>query len=137
VPEVLAEIDRLHVRKSAGYGSQTDPFANYRETAAETGVPDWIPPFMRVIEKKQRLRNWREASVSIEEELKDIALCAVIALVMLRESRHATGTANHGDGQAVAAEVCATGCCGKSPGRDLRLAEGQEQNNPHRTVSER
>ena len=105
VPEVLAEIDRLHVRKSAGYGSQTDPFANYRETAAETGVPDWIPPFMRVIEKKQRLRNWREASVSIEEELKDIALCAVIALVMLRESRNATSQANHGSGQAVAAGV--------------------------------
>ena len=102
VPEVLAEIDRLHVRKSAGYGSQTDPFANYRETAAETGVPDWIPPFMRVIEKKQRLRNWREASVMIEEELKDIALCAVIALVMLRESSRATGQKDHGLGAVVA-----------------------------------
>jgi hypothetical protein len=137
VPEVLAELDRLHVRKSAGYGSGSDPFANYRDAARDCGMPEWMPALLRVVEKKQRLRNWRETTVVIEEELKDIALCAVIALVMLRESQHATGTANHGAGKALAAEVCPTGCCGAPPGRDLRFTKGQEQNDSHRAVSER
>ena len=102
VPEVLSELDRLHIRKSAGYGSGTDPFANYREVARESGVPDWMPAFMRVIEKKQRLTNWRETTVDVQEELMDIALCAVIALVMLRESSRATSQKDHGLGAGVA-----------------------------------
>lgn len=137
VPEVLAELDRLHIRKSAGYGSGSDPFANYRNAAMDCGMPEWMPALLRVVEKKQRLTNWQETTVEVEEELLDIALCAVIAVVMLRESRHGAGTANHSAGQAVAAEVCATGCCGKPQGRDVRLPERQEQDNSHRAISER
>lgn len=137
VPEVLAELDRLHIRKSAGYGSGADPFANYRDAARDCGMPEWMPALLRVVEKKQRLRNWRETTVVVEEELLDIALCAVIALVMLRESQHAARAANHGDGQAVAAEVCSSGCRWSSPGRDVRLPEGQKQDDSHRAVSER
>jgi hypothetical protein len=98
VEAVLWELADLNASKRKGYGTDADPFANYRHVAEESGVPHWLPAVQRVIEKRFRLSNWREASVNIDEELRDIALCAVIALVMYREGKQSCPTRPTGKG---------------------------------------
>lgn len=98
VEAVLWELADLNASKRKGYGTDADPFANYRHVAEESGVPHWLPAVQRVIEKRFRLSNWREASVNIDEELRDIALCAVIALVMYRQGKQSCPTRPTGKG---------------------------------------
>lgn len=90
--EILRELGALHDRKQLDYGRRDDPFANVR-ASEEWGVPAWIGSLIRLNDKVRRLQAlslsghlWNE---SAEDSLRDIAVYAVIALVLLEEMGYA------------------------------------------------
>lgn len=86
---ILAELGALHDRKQADYGRSTDPFANIR-ASAEWGVAPWIGALIRGTDKLRRLQTYAHtgtlANEGVEDSLLDLAVYAVISLVLFRES---------------------------------------------------
>lgn len=87
---LVAELGPLHDRKSRGYGTATDPYANHRRSA-EWGTPAWQSPARRIGEKMQRVRGYAklgaiESQVDLREELMDVAVLALIAVVLWEEN---------------------------------------------------
>lgn len=88
--EVLRETGDLHDRKQADYGSDVDPFANVR-ASEEWGVPPWVGALVRLNDKVTRLKSLARkgtlANESAEDSMRDIAVYAIIALVLFEEAR--------------------------------------------------
>ncbi len=88
--ELLTELGELHDRKQADYGRDDDPFANVRSTE-RWGMPAWIGAMMRANDKVHRLQsyalNGNLANEGVEDSLRDIAVYAVIALVLFEQDR--------------------------------------------------
>ena len=86
--ELLRELGALHDRKQLDYGKPGDPFANVR-ASGEWGVAPWIGAMIRATDKVRRLqalsRNGALYNESAEDSLRDIAVYAIIALVLLEE----------------------------------------------------
>jgi hypothetical protein len=89
---LLAEIAELHDKKQQDYGRTQDPFANVRATE-EWGMPGWVGAMMRLNDKVRRLQKFAQvgslANESAEDSMRDIAVYALIALILYRESRDA------------------------------------------------
>lgn len=85
---LLEEIGELHDRKQKDYGMPTDPFANVR-ASAEWCIAPWVGAMIRLTDKVKRLqallRNGRLANESAFDSLKDIAVYALIAHILLEE----------------------------------------------------
>lgn len=85
---LLKEIGDLHDKKQQDYGKDTDPFANVR-ASAEFGVAPWIGALVRLNDKVTRLKQFSSrralANESAEDSMMDIAVYALIALVLYRE----------------------------------------------------
>ncbi len=79
----------LHDRKQQDYGTDNDPFANVR-ASREFGVEPWIGAMVRLNDKITRVKSFiakgNLANESLEDSLSDIAVYAVIAKVLYRES---------------------------------------------------
>lgn len=87
--QLLHEIGTLHDKKQSDYGTGQDPFANVR--ASEFfGIPAWVGSLMRLNDKVHRLQNYAQKGVleneSAEDSMMDIAVYALIALVLYREA---------------------------------------------------
>lgn len=86
--EILAGLAELHDRKQADYGRSGDPFANVR-ASERWGVPPWVGAMIRANDKVARLQslieNGRLVNESVEDSLRDLAVYAVIALVLYEE----------------------------------------------------
>jgi hypothetical protein len=86
---LLAEIAELHDKKQQDYGRTADPFANVRATE-EWGMPAWVGAMMRLNDKVRRLQKLAQvgslANESAEDSMRDIAVYALIALILYRES---------------------------------------------------
>ena len=86
--EILAELGELHDTKQKDYGADHDPFANVRNSQ-DFGVPAWVGSAMRANDKMKRIQAFaRRGSLmneSLEDSLRDLAVYAVIALVLLEE----------------------------------------------------
>lgn len=86
--EILKELGELHDRKQADYGRGDDPFANVRGSA-EWGVPAWVAAMIRGNDKIKRLQslvqNGKLENESAEDSLRDLAVYAVIALVLFEQ----------------------------------------------------
>jgi hypothetical protein len=86
---LLAELAELHDRKQMDYGQTHDPFANVRATE-EWGMPAWVGAMMRLNDKVRRLQKFAQvgslANESAEDSMRDIAVYALIALILYRES---------------------------------------------------
>lgn len=86
---LLDEIGRLHDKKQADYGAEGDPFANVR-ASQEWGVPAWVGALVRLNDKVHRLKQFAQrgtlANESAEDSMLDIAVYALIALVLYREA---------------------------------------------------
>jgi hypothetical protein len=89
------EILQLHARKQEDYGSDTDPFANVR-SSGEFGVPPWVGALVRLNDKVTRLKNFAArrtlANESAEDSMMDLAVYALIALILYREDNQAEST---------------------------------------------
>lgn len=86
---LLREIGELHDKKQADYGREDDPFANVR-ASADWGVPAWVGALIRGTDKVKRLQKAARvgslANESVEDSMMDLAVYALIALILFRES---------------------------------------------------
>lgn len=86
---VLDELGELHERKARDYGSATDPYANVR-ASEEWGIPAWVGALVRLNDKVHRLKQFAQkgflANEAAEDSMIDIAVYAVIALILYREA---------------------------------------------------
>lgn len=85
---LLKEIGELHDRKQKDYGRTNDPFANVR-ASQEWGVSPWVGAMVRATDKVRRLQsfalNGELANEGVEDSLKDLAVYALIALVLFEQ----------------------------------------------------
>jgi hypothetical protein len=88
--EILQELGDLHDAKSVGYGTDDDPLANCR-ASEKWGVPGWQGTMIRASDKVQRLQAYAQKGdlpfESIEDAFRDLAVYAVIALVLFEQER--------------------------------------------------
>jgi hypothetical protein len=89
-PEYVAlaeELLALHKTKSGGYGTGTDPFANFTAVASLSDQPRYLYPVHRTIEKLTRVLSLHEQGRSgeLEEEFLDGASLLLCAAAMLRD----------------------------------------------------
>ena len=90
--EILAELGALHDKKAADYGRDDDPLANVR-AASEWNVAPWVGAMIRLTDKVRRLQSLAKkgslANESASDSLRDIAVYAIIALMLLEEEHAA------------------------------------------------
>lgn len=86
--KLLDDMKALHLKKSADYGSDGDPLANYR-ACREVGVEPWRGVVIRLLDKVQRLKTFalkgKLENEGVEDTFKDIAAHSLIALILFRE----------------------------------------------------
>ena len=87
---LMDEILALSDKKQQDYGSDTDPFANVRQSE-ELGIPAWKGAIVRLGDKWKRIQRFarREelANESFEDSLMDSAVYSLIALKLYREAK--------------------------------------------------
>lgn len=101
--ELLKEIGDLHDKKSRDYGTTDDPFANVR-ASQEWGIAPHLGALVRLNDKIVRLKTYAKTGVlaneGVDDSLRDIAVYALIALVMFEEGAkpplHQTALSNGG-----------------------------------------
>lgn len=86
--EALDEMWELHQKKNKDYGAQEDPYRNVR-SGADWGVDPWVSALIRGGDKIKRLQKYAQtgelSNEGAEDSLIDLAVYAVIALVLWRE----------------------------------------------------
>jgi hypothetical protein len=87
--EILRELGELHDLKSRDYGTEEEPFANI-QGSREWGVLPWVGAMVRATDKLRRLqkfaREGKLANEAVEDSFRDLAVYAVIALVLYEET---------------------------------------------------
>lgn len=85
---ILIELGELHDKKSADYGTDSDPFSNIR-FSHWWGVPPIIGVLVRIGDKLARLQTWTKtrklSNEGVADTFRDIAVYCIIALVLLAE----------------------------------------------------
>ena len=85
---ILNELGALHDRKQQDYGVEGDPFANVRGSE-EWGVEPWVGALIRATDKIRRLQKFARvgklANEAVEDSFRDLAVYAIIALVLYEE----------------------------------------------------
>ncbi|PZM89646.1 MAG: hypothetical protein DIU79_15130, partial [Actinobacteria bacterium] len=83
-------IAALHDAKQRDYGREHDPFANVRG-ASEWGVRPWVAAMVRATDKLRRLQQYARtgtlANEGAEDSFLDLAVYALIALILWREEQ--------------------------------------------------
>jgi len=86
--DTLQVMGALHDRKQADYGRSDDPFANVR-ASEDFGIAGWVGAVVRANDKMRRLqaaaRGSQMKNESVEDSLLDLAVYAVIALLLFQE----------------------------------------------------
>lgn len=86
--ELLRQIGELHDKKQQDYGADSDPFANVR-ASERWGIQPWVGALVRLNDKVHRLQQFAKkgelANESAEDSMMDIAVYALIALILYRE----------------------------------------------------
>lgn len=82
------EILALHLFKGADYGELGDPFANIR-ASQDFGITPWIGAMVRLNDKVHRIKsliaNRQLRNEPLTDSLQDIAVYALIALILYEE----------------------------------------------------
>ncbi len=88
--KLLDELRELYRTKNGDYSDGDHPLSNYRGSA-DLGVPPWIAAMVRAKDKMSRIETFtRRGSLShesVEDSMKDLAVHALIALLLYREDR--------------------------------------------------
>jgi hypothetical protein len=88
--QVLAELKAMHDKKQTDYGRTSDPFANVR-ASEDFGIAGWIGAMTRANDKMRRLQKFAAegnlANESVEDSLIDLAVYAIIGLILFREQK--------------------------------------------------
>lgn len=102
---LLQRIADLHDKKQTDYGKATDPFANVR-ASKNWGVKPWVGALVRLNDKVSRLQSFAQkgslANESAEDSMMDIAVYALIALILYKEESYGESQVigRAGDGEA-------------------------------------
>lgn len=87
---ILGELGLLHALKNADYGTDADPFANVRGSL-DWGISPWVGALLRATDKIKRLQKYARhgelANEAVEDSFRDLAVYAVIGLVLFEEAR--------------------------------------------------
>lgn len=87
---LLQQIGDLHDQKQQDYGTNADAFANVR-ASEEWGISPWIGAMIRATDKVRRLQTYATkgslANEGVEDSLMDLAVYALISLVLFREEQ--------------------------------------------------
>lgn len=87
---ILRELRELHDKKQQDYGTDTDPFANVRGSE-DWGVEPWVGALIRATDKIRRLQKFalkgKLANEAVEDSFRDLAVYAVIGLVLYEETK--------------------------------------------------
>jgi hypothetical protein len=87
---LLEELGNLHALKNQDYGREHDPYANVRGSQ-EWGVQPWVGAMVRANDKMKRLQKAAQggtlANEGVEDSLLDLAVYAMIGLILYREAR--------------------------------------------------
>ena len=92
--KLLDEMREMHIAKSAGYGKDIDPWANFR-LAVGFGVSPFIGCLVRMGDKFTRVQNLStdpsrdKVGEGIQDTLMDLASYALIAICLWREAKNA------------------------------------------------
>lgn len=90
---IVDDIVKMHNKKQKDYGREGDPFANVR-ASADFGIEGWIGCLIRANDKMRRLQKAAQGgqlvNESVEDSMMDLAVYAIIALVLYRETHPAT-----------------------------------------------
>lgn len=85
---ILEELGKLHDQKQKDYGTAADPFANVRGSV-EWGIEPWVGAMIRATDKLKRLQKFARhgelANEAVEDSFRDLAVYAVIGLVLYEE----------------------------------------------------
>lgn len=88
--DALKEIGELHDKKQADYGRADNPFANI-VGSADFGIPPWIGAMVRGNDKMKRIQKFASSggleNETVEDSFKDLAVYALIALVLYRDGK--------------------------------------------------
>ncbi len=91
--DLCDQIKDMHRKKSADYGSATDPLANIRNGAEFVGIEAWRAAMVRLSDKVTRLQTYcrtgRLEHEGVEDTLMDLASYSLLVLLTHREARHA------------------------------------------------
>ncbi len=91
----LIEAGLLHAKKQKDYGRTDDPFANVR-ASEEWGIPGWVGAMVRAQDKVRRLQTHASrgslANESVKDSLLDLAVYALISLVLYEEETSGTSS---------------------------------------------
>jgi hypothetical protein len=84
----MDELKALHLQKQADYGRANDPYANVRGSL-EWGIRPWVGAMYRAGDKIKRIQKYaatgKLANEAVVDSFKDLAVYAVIALVLWEE----------------------------------------------------
>lgn len=93
--EILKLLGDLHDRKQQDYGRGDDPFANVRG-AEEWDVEGWVGAMIRANDKIRRLQQYARtgslANEGVEDAFMDLAVYAVIAMVLWEQAQVSSGS---------------------------------------------
>jgi len=89
---LIDEMVILHRNKNANYGSNSDPFANFRE-CEKFGIPAWLGCLVRMSDKWSRLINLAngvpdKVGESITDTLLDLSIYAMICKILFEEKKY-------------------------------------------------
>ena len=90
---ILDEIQAMHDKKGADYGTDEDPLANIK-ASEDFGIPGWQGAVLRANDKMSRLKTFAKKGTlenePVEDSLLDLGVYAIIALQLYRESLETT-----------------------------------------------
>ena len=88
--EIVDELTDLHDAKQRDYGAAADPYEN-AASASQFGLPAWQGVAIRMNDKMQRIKTMARkgelACESLEDSFRDIAVYAVIGLILLERDK--------------------------------------------------
>lgn len=86
----VAAMGDLHELKSGGYGTGSDPFANFTTVAAASGRNRWEYPVERIIEKCTRIQSLTAQNRfdELREEFRDVMGLAGCCDAMLEDDHY-------------------------------------------------
>lgn len=88
--EILEELMQLHSDKNHDYAGKEDPLSNLKG-CEQMGIPAWVGVAIRINDKFSRMVNFvKNRAVLVESEgikdtFKDMAIYAVLALILIEE----------------------------------------------------
>lgn len=86
--KIVDELKELHDLKQRDYGTDDDPLHNIRGSV-DWGIPAWVGAMVRAQDKVKRLQTLsctgQLSNEGAEDAFKDLAVYAILALILFRE----------------------------------------------------